>query len=670
MPKNKKIEESSSDSEDEKNIEQSSVSSSESEAESDDDKVMKKTTTTSSKSDSDSDSSSPSSESESSESESEEDVKKSTTTTTTTKTTTTSTKPKNRTIEDDEDDSDESDDDDNAMMDSRSWNDDFLRLLPMLSNKDKSLYDKDLRFFSEEQRQKDLESLKQSSLAKNKDKKKEITLRQIEKDKILASMDKDQYEGSDDDQEDDDEDDEDMPARPQSFDDMPYVKQQEHLKNAFKMAMADDDENDGDNADQDSDEEDDGELLKKRKRTEEEEERENEEFEEFKKRVTLNKDEDSALAIEDYWKSKKIDNEDEKFLRDYIVGQKWMSDSTKLPTYEEIIDEIDRDREDLDRQDNFEHSFNFRFEEPGSSVLITNPRNPGDSIRRKESKRKAKRDRKKERKEEEREKQEAVLKRLKNEKKKEILEKVKEIHGITGSTALDMDPESIRSMDPEIMIKELVESKSKKRQKHEQAEQDNEEGAGDYEGEEGDGQMALDDYMDSGYFDEDDDGEEWSEERLLKEKKELEAMLDNYYGVDYQDIIDGDTPVRFKYVNVDSNDYGLSLDDILSKDDNELEKVAPLHKLAPYYNEAMQYQKRQVKKNTNSKYQTWSNKTFTLKGTNRPLFRKPAAVKKVATGAPSTTSSATSPSAAAATESAFQLDKKKRKSKNKNILKQ
>lgn len=57
--------------------------------------------------------------------------------------------------------------------------------------------------------------------------------------------------------------------------------------------------------------------------------------------------------------------EDEKFLRDFILGKKWVSPEEKeLPTYDEVLNDYEQDEEELDKQDDFENAYNFRFEEP------------------------------------------------------------------------------------------------------------------------------------------------------------------------------------------------------------------------------------------------------------------------------------------------------------------
>merc|ERR1712070_841759 len=57
--------------------------------------------------------------------------------------------------------------------------------------------------------------------------------------------------------------------------------------------------------------------------------------------------------------------------------------------------------------------------------------------------------------------------------------------------------------------------------------------------------------------------------------------LNELYALDYEDII-GDMPVRFKYKEVDREDYGLDAREILLADDKELTQLIPLKKMAPY----------------------------------------------------------------------------------------
>jgi protein KRI1 len=74
-------------------------------------------------------------------------------------------------------------------------------------------------------------------------------------------------------------------------------------------------------------------------------------------------------------------------------------------------------------------------------------------------------------------------------------------------------------------------------------------------------------------------------DKMTEEEKNwyLENLLDEYYNLDYEDIIGGGSvKTRFKYRKVNQNDYGLTEDEILLLDDKQLNRLVSLKKYRSY----------------------------------------------------------------------------------------
>ncbi|EEY69052.1 uncharacterized protein PITG_05226 [Phytophthora infestans T30-4] len=236
---------------------------------------------------------------------------------------------------------------------------------------------------------------------------------------------------------------------------------------------------------------------------------------------------------------KKDEVDSEKFLAHYLSSEGWKDKTVAVPHYEDIVKEDEEDAEELEKAEEFEHTYNFRFEEQGSSLSG------------------------KERKALERQKKEEELRHLKNLKQAEIEQKLKKVARLMG------EAEGTAGLKPEDL-------------------------EGDFDPEEYDKRMQA--VFDEQYYDENDDDMEkptWDEEedkelfgglpkmKIEEMQHEKQKYMDELYSLDYEDLI-GDIKCRFKYRQVQNNDFGLTVDEIMAADDKELKQLVSLKRMAPY----------------------------------------------------------------------------------------
>ncbi|KAJ1885579.1 Ribosome biogenesis protein Kri1, partial [Coemansia sp. IMI 209127] len=308
-----------------------------------------------------------------------------------------------------------------------------MKALGALRSKDKSIYDSDINFFSEDAIKQSQEAwAAKQELAKNKDKDK-MTMTDYQH-KVMV-----EHGGLVD------ETDE-LKKMGQG---LTHVQEQEALKNAFKKAAIVGDDSGKEDSDNDDDD-DDGFLIKK-KRTDEEVAQEDVDYRKFMLENIGNDAEDQKAAFESWTTrptaSGKANTEgdadnDQAFLMDYILNRGWVDKSSEDQTAEmeaKVIVDNEEDEKDVEFADNFESKYNFRYEEEGANQIKSYAREIEGSVRRKDDRRKLARDRAKERKEELKKEKAEELKRIKNKKKKDILEKLKEIQGITGNKNIGLD---------------------------------------------------------------------------------------------------------------------------------------------------------------------------------------------------------------------------------------
>lgn len=159
-------------------------------------------------------------------------------------------------------------------------------------------------------------------------------------------------------------------------------------------------------------------------------------------------EESEMKTLKDFWSDKNLD-EGEKFLRDYILHKKYLGRGDGGSDVEDD-ENLSDDEKTLEKQEEFEHKYNFRFEDPDKEFIKRYPRTIQESLRRKDESRKKKREEVKERKQMEKEKKRDELKQLKSMKRKEILDKIDKLRKITGNDELAFKDEDLEDdFDPE-----------------------------------------------------------------------------------------------------------------------------------------------------------------------------------------------------------------------------
>ncbi|XP_043788201.1 protein KRI1 homolog [Apis laboriosa] len=480
---------------------------------------------------------------------------------------------------------------------------DFYKTLALLKNKDPKIYNQDITFFNNTNKTQELYSEKKKQKTK---KEKAIFLRDYER-KIIVER-----EGKFSDSED-----ENAQKKDKEFEKITYVQEQKQLKESFKNAL------------QEEEEEDD--LLKPKIKSENEKEKEEADYKEWLKgqKININENEQEVLKpLRDFWTNPNLDA-NEKFLRDYVLNNKYLDKNYTGPddisnehesyAIHDSDENLSEDERNIEKQEQFEHKYNFRFEEPDQEFIKRYPRTMENSLRRKDTRRAEKRAEVKKRKEDEKLRKKEELMQLKALKRKEIEEKIETLREITGNDDIqfndldlegDFDPnEHDRKMTqifnddyyaaPETDVKPEFPDIDDQLE-IENTWDDYDPNTDNYEEEEYKEPHCEDaDFnMDADYDPlkkiqkEIEDPKRKRRKRkskfaelMAQEKpkfdpqqyKSYEEYFDKYYSLDYEDMI-GDIPCRFKYRKVVPNDYGLTMEEILMADDKELNKWCSLKK--------------------------------------------------------------------------------------------
>lgn len=503
----------------------------------------------------------------------------------------------------------------------------FYKTLAYLKNKDPKIYEKNISFFEDTNKAQNIKSEKKKCGDK-KEKMKPVFLRDYERQILL------QNGGNFNDNE------EGQSQNSKQKDKLTYVEEQQHLKDSFKSALTDDND-DVENED----------FLKPKSKTEIEKQQEEANYKEWLKGNCSQIDNSEAKDLKplrDFWNNPNLD-ENEKFLRDYILNNKYLdkNQTNGHLNYEQVIhdsdDNLSEDEKNIEKQEEFEHKYNFRFEEPDREFIKRFPRTMENSMRKKDTRRSEKRAEVKQRKEDEKLRKKEELMQLKALKRKEIEEKIEKLKEITGNDDMafneidldgDFDPAEHDKKMTEIFNNDFyaaAEGDIKPEFPELDEELDIEPNWDTFDPAQ---DIVKEPHCEDADFNMDADYDGTQAERPLRESgnqrkrrkrtkfaeliakdkpkfdpeqyKSYEEYFDKYYSLNYEDMI-GDLPCRFKYRKVVPNDYGLTVEEILAADDKELNKWCSLKK-------ALQHKPKHVEQN--------EVKTYRQKAKNEALKRR------------------------------------------------
>lgn len=573
-------------------------------------------------------------------------------------------------LEDNESDSDASDEDEDGEALSAGIDVQIMKTINSIRQKDPSIYDANAKWFQqpEEESSSGSESENDDNTSKTHKKK---TYKDILREQLLRDGADGEGEGE-----------QPLQGFAKKNASMSYDPEQEKLRREF-LASVDK------NADSDDSDDDGGMLVTKggraagssagsSSRALKEAAAQRALDEQMEKLATLSKARSGAEQAQD------------AFLLDYFKQQKWKGHDIQMTSgggggghghSDDSDPEGDGDRdvdddEEVEKAENFESKYNFRFQEllgagGGSEgqqseaglqgLQVTgHARHVEGSLRRVDDKRKLAREALRERKEHERRQKEEELRRLKNLKRKELQARLQKIAAVGGVSyeAEEEEEEDKEDQGPDDSKKKR---KDKKKNKNKDKNRNKKglvvDAAGldeDWDPEAHEALMAAqfgDDYYGAEGADEDfgDDAEAhryaleiaaeeaglgWNGEEeegagglgemedeaeveveaalpaLSKSKRQRnrekkaarergaaagglgmeddnmegldEAALEELYALDYEDIIGGDTFCRFRYRSVPGQDFGLTVEDILSAEDKELNQFRSIKKYAAY----------------------------------------------------------------------------------------
>lgn len=315
----------------------------------------------------------------------------------------------NRVNEEDAESSSSLSEDEDGMLDDEEMNLEFIRTLTKLKTKHPDIYKQDTKFFDVDVEEAAKKNLNQTS------REKKVTV----KDVFIENLKKGEIDPSSEEED-----------QKQASKKITPMQKQNELKNEFLRAAGMAEEN-GNEQEFDN-------LLVKKAKTDSEAKQETEDFDKFLEKNSKKIKRDEVDLVKQFWSdqnTKEID-ENEKFLKEYILKKKWIDRGINNP----IAQEVDEEDEQLDEKvDEFEEKYNFRFEEENAHKLTSYSRKVEDTVRGETSKRKEIREKEKQKKEEKMDKLKGEIDFLKQAKKDKIMERIMQLKKISGISNPEFD---------------------------------------------------------------------------------------------------------------------------------------------------------------------------------------------------------------------------------------
>lgn len=513
----------------------------------------------------------------------------------------------------------ESSTDDDASTDEElinpEFDEEFFKTMAFLKDKNPEKYQKIPSFFENVQT---IEDIVESKQLRKGDK--PITVADYQRDRLIKTQGKMS----------DDEDEKKVPE------DLSYAAEQEKIKNDLKKALVD------------SSDDEEGKLFKVREKTVDQVKKEQKDYDKW----VGTQSSKSTKPLKDFWKSNNLSTDD-KFLRDYILKQKYLpGDGNEEEEQQDLIGLSD-DEVEVEKQAEYEQKYNFRYEEPDNEFIKRFPRTIENSVRAEKTKRKEQRKERDERKAKEKELKMKELREVNSIRKREIEEKLLLLKDVAGNDNLHemLDEQDLNSdFDPDAHDKRMtkifndeyygIDEGDRKPEFPDIDEELAIENWDNFEKKKEAPHCEDDDFiMDCDYDPEEEKKHKLQDELIQmskgrKRKKKISKLaeiinkekpafdpssektyaeyLDEYYQLDYEDVI-GDQPCRFKYSECIPNDFGLTVDEILMASNKELNQWASLKK-------TMQNRPRNVELNDVEKYQRMKNNLELKKKIFKSMF--------------------------------------------------